>query len=119
MLDMKKLLTKMLTVKDVTPSSIGSFISTYSGYTVSNLEVKQYGKILSVKFTLKRNVAWGADSTGTVGVIASGYRPVVLSGCASATFKGIVNTDGTVYLRPTSAVSANNAENVAMMYILA
>ena len=118
MLNLKKILTKMLTVEDITPGSISSFITTNTGFTVSNLSVKKYGRLVCVNFLVSYNQAWAANSTGTIGTIKTGYRPVVNSGGASATFREIVATTGVVYLRPGGAIAANSPEAVAIMYVL-
>ena len=119
MLNEKKLLTKQMTVENVTPSSISDFITVNSGFTVSNLSALKYGRLLILNCTVKRSTSWAAGSTGTVGTIKSGYRPVVNSGGASATFRELIGTDGRLYLRPATDVGANSEEAVTIMYALA
>lgn len=104
-------------VKDVTPSSISSFIAVNSGYTVADLVVKKCGKVLAINFLVSRNTATGADITMNIGTIASQYRPVINSGGASASFREIVATDGTVYARPATQVAAGSQEAFTIMYL--
>lgn len=122
MLNMKKTLTKMLdmlTVKDITPGSISGFITTNSGFTVANVTVKRYGRIASINFTVSKSTEMPAGQTQTIGTLKSDFRPIVNSGGASATFREIVGTDGRFYVRPATAVGADSAEAVTIMYLLA
>ena len=112
------ILNKLCTVEDVTPSSISSFISVNSGYTVSALSLKKCGKILSVYFTVKRTAESPAGATMTIGTLASAYRPAENSGGASATFRELVLPDGTVYARPATTVPSGSTEGYAIMYLL-
>lgn len=113
------IISKLCTVEDITPSSVSSFITVNSGYTISGLSVKKCGKMLSVYFVVTRNTATPANDTMRIGTITSAYRPVVTSGGASATFRELIATDGTVYARPATPVGAGSGEGYAMTYILA
>lgn len=113
------ILNKLCTVEDVTPSSISSFISVNSGYTVSDLSVKRCGKMMTIYFIVARNTESPAGATMHIGTIASAYRPAATSGGASATFRELIGVDGTVYARPATNVGAGSREGYAMTYMLA
>lgn len=112
------ILEALADVKDITPSSVSNFITTNSGFTVSDVDVKKYGKLLAVNFIVTRNVAWAANDTGEIGTLKQNFRPKINSGGASATFRELVLTDGRVYARPGSAVSANSREAYSIMYLV-
>lgn len=112
------ILSELCTVEDITPSSVSSFMTVNSGYTITGLSVKKCGKLCSVYFGMSRNAATAAGETMQPGTIKSEFRPAVLSGGASATFRELVGTDGRIYARPATAVSAGSAESFAIMYLL-
>lgn len=112
------ILSKLCTVEDVAPSSVSSFMTVNSGYTITGLSVKKCGKLCSVYFVVSRNAATSAGETIQPGTITSGFRPATIAGGASATFRELVGTDGKIYARPATAVSAGSSEAFAIMYLL-
>lgn len=122
MLNVKKTLTKildMLTVKDITPGTVAGFITVNSGFTVSNVSVKRYGRLASINFTVSKSTQMPTGATQTIGTLKSEFRPIVNSGGASATFRELVGTDGRVYVRPATDVAAGSGEAFTITYLLA
>ena len=104
--------------KVVQINSVSDFITTNSGFPVSSIVVRRYGKVYMAKFIVKRNASWSAGSTGTVGQIKSAYRPMATCLVGGATFTGLCSDGGTLYLRPITTVAANSEETVTMTYIV-
>lgn len=120
MLVVKKLLAKILgaLLIDSTTPTVANFITLNSGYSIQNLAIRRYGKLLAVNFRLKYTSSMTANTTYIIGTLNLGYRPVVNSGGASATFRELIDTDGRIYLRPATNVNANSWEAFSIMYLL-
>lgn len=108
------------TIKGATKQSISAnnFITVNSGFTVSNVEFVQQGNLLVGRFIAQRNVETGANSTITIGTLTSAYRPRVICGVMGATYRGLINANGEVIVRPYNTVNANSAENIAFIIAL-
>lgn len=100
-----------------TPSA-SSFITTNSGFTVSDVEIVQQGNIVFAKFPVKSASAIVANGNARIGVLTSPYRPRIICSAGGASYRGLVATDGNVILRPYNNISANSDENVTLTLIL-
>lgn len=99
-------------------ATAANLISLNSGFSIQNIEVRQHGELLAVNFGVKYSSQMNAGNTYVIGTLKPGYRPVINSGGASATFREIVGTDGRVYVRPATNVNAGSLETFSIMYLL-
>ena len=121
MLNIKKTLTKLLTAEIVTISQASDFITLSSGFSApyANINLKKCGKIIQGSFYLSRNVAWSAGSVVNIGTLKPGFRPSTTALVASDAFLGAVGTDGNIFLKPITAITANTNQNVVIFHITA
>lgn len=119
MLNVKKLLTKLLTNEDITVTQVSDFITLSSGFSapLANINLKKSGKIIQGSFYLSRNVAWGAGSTVLVGTLSPDFCPATTALVASDAFLGAVGTDGKMFLKPITAITANTNANVVIFHL--
>ena len=107
-------------VIDITPSSISNFITASSGFTITTLEVYQYGQIIQGFFRVARSTSWNAGASLNIGTIASGYRPKCPTSIGADSVNGVItSSDGNVYIRPTIAISANSTCPIPFTWIKA
>lgn len=103
--------TFVYTVSDVFPSVT-------SGYTVTEVRMRVWGKLVGIAFKIKKTTA-GTVSSAAVATLASAYMPGVNSSAtsnATAITTCYINTNGTVYVSGTLA--ANTEYNIFSTYIL-
>ena len=89
-----------------------------SGYTFSNITAFKNGTVLQVNFVLTSDTAITAHSTIIVGKINAPYTPKINAGSVSPSFRGVVATDGTIYLRSFSNVPAGSGETVCFTILI-
>ena len=93
-------------------------ITANAGFTISNIVAVRHKSILQMSFLVARNVATDANATINIGTLSAGFRPKVTAGAVSATYRGIVGSDGAIYLRPVTTVAADSREAVCIIMLV-
>lgn len=88
-----------------------------SGWTVVDQYAYTYGRVCMVRVGLRPSSAVAANTSQTVGTLASGYRPVGLQGFADASGVGQAVAAGTVTYRNLVALTTGSTVYVGLTFI--
>ena len=93
-------------------------ITANAGFTISNVVAVRHKSILQMNFVVTRNEDTAGNATINIGTLSAGFRPKINSGVATASFSGIIGTNGEIYLRPFQRIPANTGESVCFMMLV-
>ena len=99
-------------------TSVTISLTANSGYTFSNIVAVKHGSVLQVNFILTSDTAITANNTIVVGTINDPYIPKINTGSVSPSFRGVIATDGTIYLRAYNNIPAGSGEAVCFMMLI-
>jgi len=107
---------------DESTSTVANIISQTStqstNYPVTYANFKRWGNVAQVSITFKVAASASAGTSITLGTIVSGKRPSIRANAGSNRIMGMVESDGTIYLRNRDALNTTDSYYVAATYLL-
>jgi hypothetical protein len=85
---------------------------------VTYANFKRWGNVAQVSITFKVAASASAGTSITLGTIVSGKRPSIRANAGSNRIMGMVESDGTIYLRNRDALNTTDSYYVAATYLL-
>ena len=109
-------------IKGRTYEELGAsdFITFESGFSSQNNKVyiARDGNVVYGRFVLSTSIAINANQQNIIGTIKSGYRPKVMTSIGGIAYYGLIDDNGSIYVRPYQAKNPGAYDNITFSYIV-
>lgn len=105
-----------------TETTVGDVLSAATGWTVTSVDYKQWGKLAMLNVWATNSSAISANTTSQIATINSGKRPATSAPVQvwlSATNRAVLQSDGSLSIRGSSQISAETGFTFIAVYLLA